>query len=129
MILIHKMPNGESRENELGDGQQEKETNMVDLSGGEQLGSRDTVRSRTPHPATMTTCVPHSGGSMAFRWLRVEFNGEPSLASSSSATLLANTHCIYSLALYYIKLKSICGCSTWVIIYLTYFLFHSCSKK
>ena len=52
MILIPKMPNGESRGNELGDDQQEQETNMGDLSGGEQMGSRDTVRSRTPFSAT-----------------------------------------------------------------------------
>jgi hypothetical protein len=83
----------------LGDDQQEQETNMGDLSGGEQLGSRDTVRSRTSHPATLTTCVPHSGGSMAFRWLRVEFNGEPNLALSSPPTLYAYTPVIYSLAL------------------------------
>jgi hypothetical protein len=76
VILIPKMPNGESRENELGDDQQGRETSMGDLSGGEQLGSRDSVRSRTSHPATMTSCVPHSGGSMAFRWMRAEFNGE-----------------------------------------------------
>jgi hypothetical protein len=59
VILIPKMPNGESRGNELGDDQQERETIMGDLSGGEQLGSRDTVRSRTSLPATLTTCVPH----------------------------------------------------------------------
>ena len=99
MILIPKMPNGESRENELGDDQQERETNMGDLSGGEQLGSRDTVRSRTSHPATLTPCVPHSGGSMAFRWLRVEVNGEPNLTSSFPPTLYAYTPVIYSLAL------------------------------
>ena len=99
MILIPKMPNGESRENELGDDQQEQETNMGDLSGGEQLGSRDTVRSRTSHPATLTTCFLHSGGSMAFRWSRVEFNGEPTLALSSPPTLYAYTPVIYSLAL------------------------------
>ena len=99
VILKPKMPNGESKGNELGDDQQEQETNMGDLSGGEQLGSRDTVRSRTSHPATLTTCVPHSGGSMAFRWLRVEFNGEPNLASSFSPTLYAYTPVIYSLAL------------------------------
>jgi hypothetical protein len=104
VILIPKMPNEESGENELGDGQQERETIMGDLSGGEQMGSRDTVRSRTSLPATLTTCVPHSGGSMAFRWLRVEFNGEPNLASSFSPTLYAYTPVIYSLALF-IKLN------------------------
>jgi hypothetical protein len=63
VILIPKMPNGESRGNELGNDQQERETKMGDLSGGEQLGSKDSVRSRTSHPATMTFCVPHSGSS------------------------------------------------------------------
>ena len=104
VILKPKIPNGESRGNELGDDQQEQETNMGDLSGGEQLGIRDTVRSRSSHPATLTSCVPHSGGSMAFRWLRVEFNGEPNLASSFSPTLYAYTPVIYSLALF-IKLN------------------------
>jgi hypothetical protein len=66
VILIPKMPNGESRENELGDDQQGRETSMGDLSGGEQLGSRDSVRSRTSQPATMTSCVPHSGDQWPF---------------------------------------------------------------
>ena len=99
LILIPKMPNGESRGNELGDDQQGRETIMGDLSGGEQMGSRDSVRSRTPLPATMTSCVPHSGGSVAFRWMRAEFNGEPNLALSSPSTSYAPTLCIYSLAL------------------------------
>ena len=99
MILIPKMPNGESRGNELGDDQQGRETKMEDLSGGEQLGSRDSVRSRTSHPAMMTSCVPHSRGSVAFRWMRAEFNGEPNLTSSFSPTLYAYTPVIYSLAL------------------------------
>ena len=66
VILIPKMPNGESRGNELGDDQQEQVTNMGDLSGGEQLGSRDTVKSRTSHPVMLTPFVPRSGGSWPF---------------------------------------------------------------
>jgi hypothetical protein len=41
------MLNIELRENELGDDQQGKETRIKDLSGGEKIGSRDSVKSRT----------------------------------------------------------------------------------
>jgi hypothetical protein len=48
VILIPKMPNEESRENELGDDQQGREmTRMRDLSGGEQLGAETVLEVET----------------------------------------------------------------------------------